>query len=58
MLNEEAAAQRASGDSKDGRRKQVGTKTITGEPEGMQGPLQGLGQGLAGQGQDGGEDDR
>ena len=58
VLNEETAARRANGDSTDRRRKQVTLKTITGEPERVQGPLLGLGQGLAGQGQDGGEDDR
>ena len=33
MLPEEAAARRASGDSKDVRREQVAKKTITREPE-------------------------
>ena len=50
VLNEETAARRANGDSTDRRRKQVTLKTITGEPERVQGPLLGLGQGLAGQG--------
>ena len=58
MLIEEAADRRASGDSTDGQRERVKSKMITEEPERVQGPLLGLGQGLAGQGQDGGEDDR
>ena len=57
MLNKEAAVCRANSDSTDRRREQVASKTITGEPECVQGPLLGLGQGLAGQGQDEGEDD-
>ena len=57
VLNKEAAARRASSDSKDRQREGVAMKTITGEPERVQRTLLGLGQGLAGQGQDGGEDD-
>ena len=57
MLNVKDAARGASGDSRDKRREPVTSKTITGEPESVQGPAQDIGQGLAGQGQDEGEDD-
>ena len=45
MLNKEAAARRASSDSKDRQRERVAMKTITGEPERVQRTLLGLGQG-------------